>query len=170
VSWDAGNSNVRSATIELSKIGSRAHGGARFDEQDEFAAALPNGSRGFDLPYGFGGEVTARFNVTLDNGDRHNVKATRTIRDECYVGPAVKDPPAEEENRQPPYPPPQDSGSPPADPYPPRVRWAQRFFESNRVGWIAARLTGGSHSGVAELNHRWRGIVKYRTNLTTMRE
>ena len=122
VSWDAGNSNVRSATIELSKIGSRAHGGARFEEQAEFAASLPGGSRGFDLPYGFGGEVTARFNVTLDNGDRHSKKAARTIRDECYAGPPVEDPPLKEEDPQPPYPPPRDSGPPPGDPYPPRVR------------------------------------------------
>ena len=81
VVWDARNNNVTSATI-----GIRMKGYAYsedIDEYKEYQASLPAGSRSLDLPSYFDGEVTATFNMTLDNGQGDSKRVSRSFDNEC---------------------------------------------------------------------------------------
>jgi hypothetical protein len=81
VVWDARNDNVVSARIGISRNGYVYS--EDIDDYDEYQATLPSGSRDLDLGGYFNVEITASFNMTLDNGQSDSKKTTRVFDNEC---------------------------------------------------------------------------------------
>lgn len=95
VYWEAGNNNVRSATIGIHKkgtVGVNTIAVNLFDQYDEFSASLPEGSSSFSVPNEFVGEVTTTLIMKLDNGADDSKQTSKSLNDdnpECYSGEQI---------------------------------------------------------------------------------